>query len=67
MYNYLESLRHIAWMLNPIMPTIATNIMTQLGIPDEFKKSWNDAKRWGGLAPGTRIAKGELLFPRLNA
>ncbi|MFH2062626.1 MAG: methionine--tRNA ligase [bacterium] len=68
MYQLLENLRHIAWMLRPFMPEAAEKIFVQLGIAEtESKKTYDEAIVWGGLEPGTRIAKGEPLFPRLNA
>ncbi len=60
----LESLRHIAWWLWPVMPQTAERIFTQLGILEDAKKqSLDDARKWGEIA--CKPVKGESLFPRL--
>lgn len=66
MYVLLETLRHIAWMLWPIMPDTAEKIFSKLGIDvsKELAKSSTEAWAWGGLEPGTKTAIGEPLFPR---
>jgi len=69
-YNLLESLRHIAWMIYPFMPEIAMKIFAQLFANEndkkkELNKNLKEAQIWGGLKPGTKIEKGEILFPRL--
>ncbi len=67
LYNLAEGLRHIAWMLKPFMPETSDKIFTQLGIADqEVEKTYEQAKRWGGIPENATIAKGEPLFPRLE-
>lgn len=70
-YNLLENIRQIAWAIRPFMPKTSDNIFKQLFADDneriiELNKSFNEAKEWGGLKPGTRVQKGEGLFPRLE-
>jgi methionyl-tRNA synthetase len=65
LYVLLERLRHVAWMMKPFMPETSPRIFEQLGI-DESSTSYEDAKQWGGLKEGTKIAKGDPLFPRLE-
>lgn len=66
MYILLETFRHLAWMLYPIMPSTAKKIWEDLGIAKSEKKiSYKQAQRWGGLKPGTKVKKGDALFPRL--
>ncbi len=61
----LESLRHIAWWLLPVLPTTAEGIFTQLGILEESRgQKLSDAKKWGGAE--FSVKKGAILFPRLN-
>ncbi|MBI4276402.1 methionine--tRNA ligase, partial [Candidatus Uhrbacteria bacterium] len=61
----LESLRHIAWLLWPVMPTTAERIFSQLGILEESKRqSIEQAKQWGNVA--FHVEKGPILFPRLD-
>ncbi|MEA2064674.1 MAG: methionine--tRNA ligase [Patescibacteria group bacterium] len=67
MYNILERIRIIAWMLLPFMPDTTKKIWTQLGLSpaEEMKKDFNKAVEWGGLSANTKIKKGESLFPRV--
>ena len=66
-YTLLESLRQMAWLLKPLLPTTADGILNQLGVAEaEGQKSWADAGVWGGLKEGGKIAKGSPLFPRLT-
>jgi methionyl-tRNA synthetase len=69
-YNLLESLRHIAWMVRPFMPETSDKIFAQLFVDEkernaELSKNFGEAQKWGGFKPGTRIKKGEGMFPRL--
>lgn len=64
LYNALESLRHIAWMIRPFMPDTSDKIFIQLGIPKwEIKKPISKIKKWGGLICDIRI-KNFILFPK---
>lgn len=67
LYDVLETIRHIAWLLLPFMPDTADKIFEQLGLDPEKekKKKFEEATKWGGLKPGTKIKKGKPLFPRL--
>ncbi len=64
----LESIRIIAWLILPFMPETADKIFSQLGLDPikEKSKKFREAIKWGGLKPGTKIKKGEPLFPRLK-
>ncbi|HEB01534.1 MAG TPA: hypothetical protein ENI16_00880 [Candidatus Portnoybacteria bacterium] len=66
--NLLESLRQIAWMLQPFIPETSDKILTQLGLnpAKEKQKTFKEIAKWGGLEPGTKIKKGPSLFPRLK-
>jgi len=66
-YCLLDSLRLLGWMLWPIMPDTAEKIWEQLGIvEEEKKKKWEKGSVFGGLKAGTKIKKGETLFPKIN-
>ncbi|MDP3043319.1 MAG: methionine--tRNA ligase [bacterium] len=67
MYNILERLRIVAWMVWPFMPETAEKIWRQLGLApaEEMKKDFNEAVKWGGLAADTKVKKSEVLFPRI--
>lgn len=65
MYNLAEALRIIAILIAPFVPVTAPKIYEQLGLgkPESFFMA--DAV-WGGLASGTKVKKGEPLFPRIE-
>lgn len=64
-YNLLESIRHIAFMIRPFMPETSDKIINLLNITKEKKRSLKEISDWGRLIPGTKIKKPEILFPRL--
>lgn len=68
LYNLLESLRHLAWMLLPFMPETADEIFEQLGLESkkEKEKQLEEAIKWGGLKSGNKIKPGKSLFPRIQ-
>lgn len=65
MYNLAEALRIIAILIAPFVPVTAPRIYEQLGLgkPESFFMA--DAV-WGKLATGTKVQKGEPLFPRIE-
>lgn len=64
-YNVLEGIRQIAWLIAAFMPETGDKIFEQLGILDsEKKKSLKEAKKWGSTT-FLSINKGKSLFPRL--
>ena len=65
MYNLAETLRIVAILISPYIPTTSPKIYTQLGlaVPEQFLLA--DAE-WGGLANGTKVCKGEPLYPRIE-
>lgn len=69
-YNLLESLRQIAWMIRPFMPETSDKIFAQLFVDEkeravELSKALSEAQKWGGLVSGTKIKKEAGIFPRL--
>ncbi len=66
MYQLLDSLRLLGWMLWPVTPVAAEKIWEQLGIlASEKKKKWEKGSKAGELKSGTKIKKGETLFPKI--
>lgn len=65
MYNLAEALRIISILIAPFVPVTAPKIYEQLGLgkPESFFMA--DAV-WGKLATGTKVQKGEPLFPRIE-
>ena len=65
-YNLLESLRVIAVLITPFMPSSAKKIMDQIGITDMAGQTFDRIRRWGGLPSGSVLTRGESLFPRVE-
>jgi methionyl-tRNA synthetase len=65
LYTLAETIRFVAVLLNPFIPSTAQKIFNQLGlgqIPNDFAS----AVKFGGLNFGTAVTKGDALFPRLD-
>jgi methionyl-tRNA synthetase len=68
LYNAAEALRFLALFLYPFMPQAAEEIKRQLGLLVNFSKPLLAHElEWGGSLPGTEIAKGKALFPRIES
>lgn len=67
LYNCLESIRIIAWLTWPFMPETAEKIWQALGLDpaEEMNRPFKKGVKWGQLKAGSKIKKGEPLFPRL--
>lgn len=66
LYALVETIRHIAWMIRPCMPTTSERILDQIGEAAlRDKTTLEDVSQWGLLAPGQKIGRGEPLFPKL--
>jgi len=67
MYTLLEGLRIIAIMIEPFMPRTPERIFKQLGIvSDKSLYTWSSASKWGIYPTGTKVEKGDVLFPRID-
>jgi methionyl-tRNA synthetase len=67
LYASAEVLRILAVLISPVMPGAAARLWEQLGVAETLNdQRLPEAARWGALAPGTRIRRGESLFPRLE-
>jgi methionyl-tRNA synthetase len=68
LYASAETLRILAILIGPIMPGAAQRLWEQLGIEEPLDaQRLPSAAAWGGLPPGTKTAKGDALFPRLDS
>lgn len=65
MYNLAEALRIVAILIAPFVPVTAPKIYEQLGLGKLESFFMADAV-WGKLATGTKVQKGEPLFPRIE-
>jgi methionyl-tRNA synthetase len=70
LYNTAESLRALSILLHPIMPIATKKLWSYLGAQASLgeieKQKISDVSKWGQLVPGTKVSKGEILFPRLE-
>jgi len=66
MYHLAESLRIISIMLQPFLTHAPHVIWSQLGISAGKLTEWESIKTFGQLPEGTRVSKGDPLFPRLE-
>lgn len=66
MYVLLECTRIVAVLIAPTMPRTPERIFAQIGVEDEAQKTWDSVKTFGGVKPGSKVKKGEALFPRID-
>jgi len=67
LYQTLESLRIIALLLAPFMPSSSERMWFQLGMEGNlWEKRLEEDGKWGGLKPGKKVVKPTPLFPRLD-
>ncbi len=66
MLTLAECVRFAAVLIGPFMPSTPARIFAQLGVTDENLKSWDSLKSFGMLTAGTKVQKGEALFPRID-
>ena len=66
MLTLAECVRFAAVLIGPFMPSTPARIFAQLGVNDESLKSWDSLKSFGMLPAGTKVCKGDALFPRID-
>lgn len=66
MYHLAESLRQISIMLQPFLTRAPKKIWEQLGISGEKLTGWASLYQFGLIEGGTKVQKGEPIFPRLE-
>jgi methionyl-tRNA synthetase len=65
LYNLTEVLRIVAQLLPPFLPVTSAALAERLRVDVEEVGGLANA-RWGGTVPGTRIERGDPLFPKLE-
>ncbi|MBM3655752.1 MAG: methionine--tRNA ligase [Actinobacteria bacterium] len=69
LYNTAESLRALAVLLHPVMPISTAKLWSYLGAESSLgsiaSQKIAEVAKWGQLKSGSKIVKGEILFPRL--
>ena len=66
LYHAGETLRILSLVLYPFMPHTAEEMARQLGLTVDLANPQPDELNWGFLPPGTKIARGQPLFPRIE-
>ncbi|WP_156289977.1 methionine--tRNA ligase [Oceanobacillus salinisoli] len=66
MAHLAESLRKSAVMLQPFLTEAPAEIFGQLNITDETLKEWDSVYKDGEIPAGTKVQKGDPIFPRLD-
>ena len=67
LYHLAEVLRITAVLLQPFMPETSPRIFFQLGLMGRSPlQTWQSIQNFGGLPAGTKLRKGESLFPRIE-
>ena len=64
LYNLSESLRIVSVLIHPFIKDTSLKIREQLGINSEI--NLDDARVFGLIEDGTKVNKGEVIFPRLD-
>jgi methionyl-tRNA synthetase len=69
LYTACEAVRVMALLMAPFLPEAAPVLLARLGLEGALARARlpDDAARFGALAPGTPVAKGAPLFPRVEA
>lgn len=65
LYNLAECIRIVTILLKPFMPALAPRVSAQLGV-DLTNATWADATTWSMTPAGTKVSKGDALFPRVD-
>jgi methionyl-tRNA synthetase len=63
LYVLAETVRHLAILVQPIMPGSAAKMLDQLAVPADAR-TFSALDEGGALKPGTKLPKPEGVFPR---
>ncbi len=66
MVHLAEILRRVAILLQPFLTKTPKAIFKQLSIVNNDLQSWESLENFGGIPEGTKVEKGEPIFPRLD-
>lgn len=66
MTHLAESIRHTAILLKPFLTRTPAGIFEQFGIKNEELQTWESMSEFGQIPEGTKVCKGQPLFPRLD-
>ena len=66
MAHLAEMIRQTGIMLMPFLTATPSKIFAQLGLTDEVYQSWDSLATIGCIPAGTKVVKGQPIFPRLE-
>ena len=66
MAHLAEALRQIAVMLTPFLTEAPAKMFEQLGAAEASWKTWDSLQNFGVIKSGTKVSKGQPIFPRLE-
>ncbi|MDA8213332.1 MAG: methionine--tRNA ligase subunit beta, partial [Clostridia bacterium] len=67
LYNLAETIRIVTVLVSPFMPLLPARVWEQIGLAGNPElHTWNSVQTWGGLPVGTRVKRGDALFPRIE-
>ncbi|MEK3988106.1 MULTISPECIES: methionine--tRNA ligase [Robertmurraya] len=66
MVHLAESLRRVAILLQPFLTKTPKDIFKQLSIVESSLQSWESLEKFGLIPEGTKVEKGDPIFPRLD-
>jgi len=66
MYVLCECIRYVSVLIQPTMPRTPELIFAQLGVNDSSLKTFESLNSFGLLPVGTKVSKGEAIFPRID-
>ena len=66
LYNLVETLRIVAILIYPFMPSTSPKIFKQIGLNEDCSNiNLEEAKTFGKIQQGTKVSAPEQIFPRI--
>jgi len=66
MGHLAETLRIVSILIQPFLTHTPRRMWEQLGLTEGEHTAWDTLRQFGGFPSGTRVRKGDPLFPRLE-
>lgn len=67
LYGLAESIRFATVLVSPFLPNVPDKVFAQLGVQGQDQlATWESIQSWGALMPGTKINRGNPIFPRIE-
>lgn len=66
LYHLVESIRLISVLIQPFLFHTSRKIWEQIGIAEGPLTEWDTTSQFGVYPVGTKVVKGEALFPRID-